>query len=301
VISPGGQVVIYSGDDERFEYAYKFVTAGVYDPNDRAANIDLLDDGTLYVARFNDDGSGEWLPLTHGQNGLDESNGFTSQADVLINPRAAGDVLGATKMDRPEDFEANPVTGLVYLVCTNNTNRGVDDNPGADAANPRVENAYGHIIELAEEGNDHAATTFRWEMFMICGSPTDDSTFFAGFPKDQVSPISSPDNITFDNAGNLWISTDGQPGTLEINDGIYAVPTEGPERGHLKQFFSGIPGGEVSGPIFTPDNTSLFVSIQHPGEGGTYEAPVSSWPDGYGIPRPSVVLIRKLDGGPIGG
>jgi secreted PhoX family phosphatase len=300
VVSPSGQVVIYSGDDERFEYAYKFVTAGVYDPDDRAANLDLLDDGTLYVARFNDDGTGEWLPLTYGENGLDESNGFASQADVLINPRASGDVLGATKMDRPEDFEANPVSGRVYLVCTNNTNRGIEDNPGADAANPRVENAYGHIVELTEEGGDHAATTFGWEIFMLCGTPTDESTYFAGFPKEQVSAISSPDNITFDQAGNLWISTDGQPGTLEVNDGIYAVPTDGPERGYLKQFFSGIPGGEVSGPIFSPDNTSLFVSIQHPGEGGTFEEPVSSWPDSAGAPRPSVVVIRKLDGGPIG-
>ena len=215
VISPSGNVAIYSGDDERFEYAYKFVTAGTYDESNREANLDLLDEGTLYVARFNDDGTGEWLPLVHGEGGLDEAAGFSSQADVLLNPRAASDVLGATKMDRPEDFETNPVTGKVYLVCTNNSNRGVEDNPGTDAANPRVENRSGHIIEITEDGDDHSATGFAWELFLVAGDPEDDATYFAGFPKDQVSPIASPDNITFDVLGNIWISTDGLPNSFE--------------------------------------------------------------------------------------
>jgi uncharacterized protein len=184
VVSPSGNVVIYSGDDERFEYAYKFVTAGTYDETNREANLDLLDEGTLYVAKFNDDGTGEWLPLVQGEGDLDAAAGFATQADVLINPRAAADVLGATKMDRPEDFETNPVTGKVYLVCTNNSNRGVEDNPGTDAANPRVENFGGHIIEITEEGNDQSATTFSWEMFLVAGDPEDESTYFAGFPKE---------------------------------------------------------------------------------------------------------------------
>lgn len=136
---------------------------------------------------------------------------------------------------------------------------------------------------------------------MLCGDHSDASTYFAGFPKDRVSAISWPDNITVDMAGNLWISTDGQPRTLEINDGLYAVPVAGPERGCLRQFFSAVTGAEVSGPIFTPDNTSLFMAIQHPGEGGTFEQPITHWPDGAGAPRPALVVIQAEGGGRIGG
>ena len=288
-VAPGGQVAIYSGDDERFEYAYKFVTAGSYDPEDRAANMSLLDEGTLYVARFNDDGSGEWLPLVQGENGLTEDAGFASQADVLINARMAADVLGATKMDRPEDFETNPVSGKVYLVCTNNNRRGLDET---NAANPRVNNVHGQIIEITEDGNDHAAETFAWEIFILAGDPEQGATYYAGIDVEDfpVSPISAPDNLTFDTSGNIWISTDGNK--LDINDGLFAAPTEGEQRGQVKQFFSAVPGAEVSGPVFTPDNSSLFLSVQHPGEGGTYEQPVSTWPGTDGPPRPSVVVIQ---------
>lgn len=299
-IATSGQVAIYSGDDETFEYAYKFVTSKAYDPDDRDANMELLDEGTLYVARFNDDGTGEWLPLVYGYEGLDESNGFSSQASVLINPRAASDILGATKMDRPEDFETNPVNGKVYLVLTNNLDRGSEYLPGVAEANPRGPNYSGHIIEITETNDNHAATTFDWEVFLIAGDPAEEDTYFGGYPKEQVSPISAPDNITFDAVGNLWISTDGLPYTFDGNDGLFAVPVEGPERGYLRQFFSSVPGAEVSGPVFNPDSTALFVSIQHPGEGGTYDEPVSQFPDGEGPPRPSVVLIHKEDNGPIG-
>lgn len=276
VVTPSNKVVVYTGDDARFEYVYKFVSSGDYSPDDRAANMSLLDDGMLYVAVFNDDGSGEWLPLEFGTGPLTEENGFTSQGDVLIKTRLAADLLGATKMDRPEDIETNPVNQKVYIALTNNTNRAVDDNPGTDAANPRPENAYGHIIELTEDGDDHTATSFAWDIFMLCGDPSDETTFFADFPKEQVSPIANPDNITFDIAGNLWIATDGQPGTLEYNDGLFAVPVDGPERGYLRQFFSSVVGSEVCGPEFTPDNTTLFLAIQHPGEGGTFEEQITS-------------------------
>ncbi len=291
-IAPGGQVVIYTGDDERFEYAYKFVTAGAYNPDDRAANMELLDEGTLYAARFNDDGTGEWLALVQGENGLTGDAGFPTQADVLINTRLAADAAGATKMDRPEDFETNPITGKVYLVCTNNSRRNFDET---SKANPRPNNIHGHIIEITEDGNDHASTSFTWEMFLLAGDPAHGSTWFAGFDPDEVSPISSPDNITFDLDGNIWISTDGQPNTFEVNDGLFAAPTQGAERGHLMQFFSAVPGAEVSGPVFTPDNNALFASVQHPGEGGTYEEPISTWPDGATPVRPSVVMIQAAD------
>ncbi|MBA3415534.1 MAG: PhoX family phosphatase [Chloroflexia bacterium] len=288
-----GQVAIYSGDDERFESAYKFVTAGAYNPDDRAANMDLLDDGILYVAKYNDDGTGEWLPLVFGEGPLTEANGFVSQADVVTRARFAADALGATKMDRPEDFETNPVTGKVYLVCTNNSRRTLEET---NKANPRPENYTGHIIEMTETGGDHAATTFEWAMFILAGDPNYGGTYYGGYDTGLVSPFASPDNIAFDTAGNLWISTDGMPNSLPGNDGLFATPTEGEERGYTKQFFSSVPGAEVSGPIFNPDDTALFAAVQHPGEGGTYDAPISQWPTGDGPPRPSVVVITT-DGG----
>jgi hypothetical protein len=299
-IAPSGQVAVYSGDDARFEYIYKFVTEGTYNADDREANIGLLDTGTLYVAKFNEDGTGEWMPLIYGEGPLTEDNGFTSQGDVLVKTRLAGDALGATKMDRPEDIEPNPVNQKVYIALTNNTQRGTEDKAGTDAMNPREENAYGHVIELTEDGDDHAATSFTWDIFMLCGDPEDPSTYFTGFPKEQVSPIANPDNVAFDNAGNLWISTDGQPRTLESNDGLFAVPVSGPERGFVRQFFSSVAGAEVCGPEFNPDNSALFLAIQHPGEGGTFEEPVSTWPDGDVPPKPSVIVVQREDGGPVG-
>ncbi|GBD20878.1 hypothetical protein HRbin28_01327 [bacterium HR28] len=296
VINRDGRAVVYSGDDERFEYVYKFVSDGRFDPNNRQANFTLLDRGTLYVARFNPDGTGDWLPLVYGEGPLTEANGFTSQADVLINTRRAADLLGATKMDRPEDIETNPVNGRVYIVCTNNTRRNWNQ---IDPANPRGNNRHGHIIELIEADGDYAATRFTWEIFLLCGDPAnpDDLVFAAGFDPSQISPISCPDNITFDAWGNMWIATDGQPGTFRRNDGIYAVPTSGSERGYVRMFLSGPRGCEICGPEFAPDFQTLFCAVQHPGEGGTLTQPVSSWPDGT-VPRPSVVATWKTTGDP---
>jgi uncharacterized protein len=302
VIAPDGRVVCYTGDDARFEYIYKFVTDGTYDPANRAANMDILDSGTLYVAKFNDDGSGEWMPLVYGQGPLTVDNGFYNQADVLVKTRQAADALGATKMDRPEDMEPNPVNKKVYVALTNNTKRGVDAGaPGPDAANPRADNKYGHIIEFTEQNDDHAALAFNWEIFILCGDPADPETetYFAGYPKERVSKISAPDNVAFDTVGNLWIATDGMGKTLGVNDGIFAVPVAGPERGRVTQFLSSVKGSEVCGPEFNTDDTALFLNVQHPGEGGTYDEPVSTWPDGTAPPRPSLVVVQAEDGSPI--
>jgi len=300
VVAVGGQVAVYSGDDDRFEYVYKFVTRQAFQADDRSANADLLDDGTLYVARFNEDGTGEWLALEHGAGPLTTAAGFASPADILIDVRSAADLVGATKMDRPEDIEVSPITGRVYVALTNNKNRGLEGFPPADAANPRIGNKFGHVLELTEADDDHAATRFRWDIFLLCGDPTDPETYFAGFDKAQVSAIASPDNLTFDSDGHLWIATDGQPDALGVRDGLFAVPTSGPDRGAVRRFLSAVPGAEVCGPAFSPDGNALFVAIQHPGEGGTFEAPASRWPDAAGPPRPSVISVRHVSGGRVG-
>jgi secreted PhoX family phosphatase len=297
--SSNGNYVVYMGDDERFDYVYKFVTSRPVDLDNRAANLSLLDDGTLFVARFDDNGSGAWLPMVFGQGPLTAANGFSSQADVLTRARFAGDALGATKMDRPEDVEVNPVSGKVYVTLTNNTNRGTEGNPGTDSANPRPRNAWGHMLELTEADGNHASDHFTWEIFMLAGDPADASTYFAGFPKDQVSPIASMDNIAFDDSGNLWIATDGQPSAIKVNDGVFGVPTAGPERGHVKQILSAVVGSVVASLAVDSPSQSMFVSIQHPGEGGTLTEPTSHWPNGS-IALPAVVVVTRQDGGPLG-
>lgn len=299
-VTKENRLVMYSGDDARFEYVYKFVASKPFNSSNREANRDLLDEGVLYVAKYNEDGTGEWMPLIHGQGPLTSENGFENQGDVVINVRLAADLLGATKMDRPEDIEVNPVNKKVYVACTNNTDRGQGGKAGADKPNPRDRNEHGHIVEMTEKDDDHAALTFTWELFLVCGDPKDEATYFAGYAKNDVVPISCPDNLTFDKFGNLWIATDGQPKTIEVNDGLYGVATDGPERGKLKPFFSTVPGAEVCGPEFTPDNTTLFVAIQHPGEGSSFEKPSTSWPGTSGPPRPAVIAIRRDDGQPIG-
>jgi uncharacterized protein len=301
VINKDGRAVVYTGDDGRFEYLYKFVSTGRYDSGNRNANIGLLDTGTLYVAKFRDDGTGEWMPLVFGQGPLNAANGFQSQADVLIATRRAADLLKATKMDRPEDVEAHPKTGNVYVVLTNNTRRTSEQ---VDKANPRPDNKHGHIIELIEDGGDHSATAFRWDLLLACGDPNNaaDNAFYQGH-KD-TSWLSCPDNIAFDDAGRLWIATDGQPAAIKQNDAVYVVEVEGSRRGVAKMFMSGLPGGEVCGPAFTPDNRTFFVAIQHPGEGkgSTFANPLSRFPDYKPDmpPRPCVVAIYRADGGKVG-
>jgi secreted PhoX family phosphatase len=289
-LSKDFHLVAYSGDDERFEHVYKFVSRRRVS-GQRKRNFDLLDEGTLYAARFNDDGSGEWLPLLPGSGPLVS----WTMADILLNTRDAARLMGATRMDRPEDLQVNPKNGKLYCAMTNNTQRTATGANAVDAANPRPNNRHGHVIELTEARNDHGAETFSWEIFALCGdpaNPADEPTYFAGFDPAEVSAISCPDNVTFDRAGNLWIATDGQIGTFNRNDGIFAVPTAGAHRGHVRQFLSGVPGGECASLALTPDDETLFVSIQHPAEGSTIANPTHRWPDGA-VPRPTVVAVRK--------
>ncbi|WP_274629211.1 PhoX family protein [Arvimicrobium flavum] len=311
IVAPGGQVVFYLGDDERFDYVYKFVTTGRFNPDDRAANMDLLDDGTLYVARFDTDGGMEWLPLTHGAGPLTQENGFNSQADVVIETRRAADLLGATKMDRPEDVQPNPKNGHVYVMLTNNTKREADQ---VDAANPRAKNAFGHIIEIIEDGGDFAATKGRWEVLLQCGDP---SVAEVGATFSTATTANGwfgmPDNCAIDAAGRLWVSTDGNnPKATGRTDGLWAVDTEGEARATSKLFYRVPVGGELCGPVFTPNDETLFLAVQHPGDGGDdwegfgrasyYEDPSTRWPDFKDdMPmRPSVVVITRQGGGKIG-
>jgi secreted PhoX family phosphatase len=323
-IAGDGRVAVYMGDDDKFECIYKFVSDGRFDPKNPAANRDLLDHGTLYAARLDTSGRGEWLPLVFDPKGpLNAAAGFRDQGEVLIKARAAASLLGATPMDRTEDVEANPVSGRIYIACTRNEQRtaaarrityaGREIESGPDRANPRGPNPFGHIVEIREANDDHTAREFSWEVFLLGGDPaggrlvTDltqvrqDSAYYAGSAQaDELSPIGSPDNIGFDRDGNLWIVTDG-PQPRGTNDGCWVCPTDGPQRGQLQQFMSGPVGAEICGCQFTPDCETLFLSIQHPGEGGTLAAPNSRWPDGPGTqPRSSVIAVTREGGGRIG-
>ena len=311
IVNKDGRYVIYSGDDERFEYVYKFVTDGKVDPANPAANRDLLDQGTLYVARYDADGSVAWLPLVFGEGPLTAENGFSSQADVLIEARRAGDLLGATKMDRPEDIEVNPANQSVYVMLTNNSRRKADQ---VDAANPRAENLFGHIVEMTPPDGDHAAAKFAWDILVRCGDPSIaevGATFGAGTSKDGW--FGMPDNCAVDPQGRLWVSTDGNSGKATGRaDGVWAMEIAGEARGNSKLFFRCPAGAELCGPMFTPDGKTLFVAVQHPGDDGadwpefgrisTFDDPSTRWPDFKdGMPpRPSVVVITKEDGAEIG-
>jgi uncharacterized protein len=276
-VGADGQLAFYMGDDQAFEYIYKFVPSQRWDRSARGNNRELLDRGTLYAARFNPDGTGVWLPLV----GRD-------QGEVLVRTRQTADAAGATKMDRPEWIVPHPVTREVYAALSNNSAR-----KEADAANPRAPNRFGHILRWREENDDVAATRFRWNVFVQAGPQG------AGNVKGDA--FASPDGLWIDAMGVLWVSTDVSrsalgkgPWTELGNNQLLAVD---PSSGAFRRFLTGPPGCEITGFHTTPDNRTAFVNIQHPGEGTP-----SNWPDfaPNGRPRSATVVIRRQDGGIIG-
>lgn len=293
----GKPVVCYMGDDSRFEYIYRFVSRRPFRIGQ--ADSSLLDEGTLSVARFNEDGRGEWIALEFGENGLTPENGFASQADILLNTRAAADFVGATPMDRPEWGAVNPAGGEVYFTLTNNTRRTAEN---ADGPNPRGPNPYGHIIRWYPPLGRHYMNEFEWDIFLLSGDPADPA---AAVDLNDSNMHASPDGLWFDYRGVLWIQTD-MSGS-QLNSGPFGnnqMLAANPQTGELRRFFVGPRGQEVTGITTTPDGCTMFVNIQHPGEQGDVldgQLYPSHWPDGFpNRPRSSTVVITRDDGGVIG-
>ncbi|HUW74975.1 MAG TPA: PhoX family phosphatase [Methyloceanibacter sp.] len=314
VLSADNHAVVYCGDDSRFEYIYRFVSHDPYVEGARSGNMTLLSKGTLAAAKFNEDGTGEWLPLKFGEGKLTEDGSYgrlKSQADVLIDARIAADLVGATKMDRPEDVQPTP-SGRVYAMLTSNTKRISDET---DKANPRANNVFGHIIEITPDDGDHASAGFSWKVLVQCGDPAKDDDSLWGPDTTANGWFVCPDNAAVDDRGRLWIATDQGDDWARTGraDGLFALETEGSQRGTPKLFFRVPIGAEMCGPCFTPDGDTLFVSVQHPGADGAealigfgrpsvFKDPVTRWPDFKDDmpPRPSVMVITKTGGGPIG-
>ncbi|WP_029006818.1 PhoX family protein [Azospirillum halopraeferens] len=312
VIDKSGHAVAYMGDDERFDYVYKFVSKNTHKDGDRAHNMTLLEEGTLYVAKFDTDGSVTWMPLVFGQGPLTADKGWKDQAHVLIHARLAADALGATKMDRPEDIDVNPKTGRIYVMLTNNSRRKPEQ---VDATNPRAANNWGHIVEIIPANGDHMADKATWQMLIQGGTAEVGGQFNAATTANGV--FACPDNCAIDSHGRLWVTTDQGENWKKASgtaDGVWAVETDGDLRGTSKMFFRVPVGAEMCGPCFTTDDTTLFVAVQHPatdgvdqwekfaGKKSSFEDPATRWPDFKdGMPpRPSVVAITKKDGGVIG-
>lgn len=303
------RAVVYSGEDARFEYIYKFVSRDRMQPGGAKANRELLDHGTLYVARFDANGRGVWLPLVHGQGPLTAANGFADQGEVLIKARQASDLLGGTRMDRPEWLTIDTASRWVYCTLTNNTQRGESGRPGVDAANPRANNSMGQIIRWREDG-DHDGATFEWNHLLLAGDPANERAEARGNVRGDF--FGCPDGLGFAPNGLLWIQTDAHASQMYKgefarigNNQMLACDTT---TGEVRRFLTGPVNCEITGIAFTPDGKSLFISVQHPGETPSDRSDpmdpqrFSSWPDHLpdGRPRSATVVIRKRDGGVIG-
>lgn len=312
-----GRVVVYSGDDERNEYIYRYVSKNPWRQM-RNNGINPLDRGTLYVAKFNSNGTGEWLPLTPDNPAL---FGRTIE-DILINTRAAADAVGATSMDRPEWIDTFPDDLIAIATLTNNSRRGTTPpsvnnpdgsttadsaRPPVDAANPRANNVYGHIIRW-EYARDWTEDTFRWDIFALGGDPA-----VAAHGSTIIGDkYGSPDGIYVAPSGRLWIQTDVSGST--VNAGAYAgfgnnqMLCADPRTKETRRFMTGPRICEITGVFVTPDERTMFVGIQHPGEHPTgvndpaNPKQFSSWPGGpaSGRPRSALVVVTKDNGGKIG-
>ncbi|EPP8767998.1 PhoX family protein [Acinetobacter baumannii] len=341
----GQPLAFYMGDDSRGEYIYKFVSTAVWDTKDinggYTAGDKYMNAGKLYVAKFNNDGSGQWVELAYGKNGLNESNTtypFKSQADVVTFARLAADSVGATKMDRPEWCTVNPVNGEIYVTLTNNSNRGKDY--ATDAANPRnytdlyagtkeqKGNVNGHIIRFKETDDKTTAETFKWDIYLFGAEASMASNINLSGLTDN-NDFSSPDGMWFDPRGVLWIETDdgaytdvtncmmlaALPG--QIGDGGKATTSNGQQTitgakvtdATLRRFLVGPKQCEITGIAMTPDYKAIFINVQHPGEDSpSYAKPESNWPatqkdpsNKTARPRSATVVITRKDGGVIAG
>jgi secreted PhoX family phosphatase len=305
VVNADGHVVVYMGDDEKSEHIYKFVSAKKFDAKNESANRDLLDEGTLYVARFTTvdgkaQGEGEWLELTHGKNGLTAEAGFKDQAEVLVHTRLAATVVGATTMDRPEWIAVHPTQAQVYVTLTNNSDRGTKSNQAVNGPNPRAKNVYGQIVRWTPKGNDHTANQFTWDIFALAGNPTLHKDAYAG--SANITPdnmFNSPDGLAFDRDGRLWIQTDGDYSNAKDFAGMgnNQMLCANPVTGDIQRFLVGPVACEITGIAFTPDQKTMFVGIQHPGE----KLVPSHFPQGGdAVPRSSIIAISRRDGGVVG-
>ena len=308
-VTKDGRAVVYMGEDARFEYIYKFVSRDRIKPGGAAANAELLDHGTLYVAQFNEGGKGQWIALTHGQGPLTAANGFADQGEVLIKARQASDLLGATKMDRPEWISID-LQGWVYCTLTNNSSRGGDKQPGVDAANPRSNNTMGHIIRWKDAGDFHGER-FEWNHFVFAGDPANERADAQFDKRGNVKgdAFACPDGLWTDARGVLWIQTDMSTSAMGKGDlarlGNNVMLAADVNTGEIRRFLTGPAGCEITGATGTPDGRTMFINIQHPGESPSERSnpneptKISKWPNG-GRPRSATVVIRKKDGGVIG-
>ena len=305
-VTRDGRAVVYSGEDARFEYIYKFVSRDTIRPGGAKANATLLDNGTLHVARFDADGRGRWLPMIAGQGPL---AAFADQGEVVIRARQASDALGATKMDRPEWLAIDARSRWVYCTLTNNSSRGQAGQPGVDAANPRANNVMGQIIRWKEDG-DFDGTTFEWNHLVLAGDPANERAEAKGNIQGDV--FACPDGIAFDARGTLWVQTDMGPTVMNRGEmariGNNQMLACDLATGEMRRFLVGPVNCEITGATWTPDGRTMFVNVQHPGETPSERSDpaeprkFSSWPDyrADGRPRSATVVVRRADGGVIG-
>ncbi len=295
VVNADGRIVIYMGDDERGEFLYRYVSDGYY--AEGGDTDDLMENGTLHTARFFPDGTGKWLALTPETTGMD-------QASICMFTRMAASKVGATTMDRPEWIAANPLKAEVYCALTNNKNRGIKPNAGGDATpvggpNPREANKYGQIVRWWPSTGDHTADTFTWDLYVMAGNPTVHEDADGGSHNvNEGNMFNSPDGLSFDDKGLLWIQTDGNYSNEKdfAGQGNNQMLIGDPATGEIRRFLVGPKEAEITGIAWAADRRTVFVGVQHPGERGD-----SDWPDGgERTPRSAIVAVRRDDGAVIG-